>query len=227
MLSSPIPLATRATQIPHLPYVFPRCLMAGYSKALVRPAVSTRLDIDPVPLIGKSRALCPCGRFPSSFIHQVIIIPGLNTNEVIRLYICSRPEDGLRCRQSVKPPLNLKTSSVAYCVRCAYHDTDVGLMRKTLCFRLWHSMQTMLHMITGIHIVWHCIVCYSRMKYCLQYWMLLFKYSIQSSTKEYRPLWGSNRWKTAYIGSFHLSASAMSLLQVSVITLRLVGCYLL
>ena len=24
--------------------------------------------------------------------------------------VCSGPEDGLRCRQGVKPPLNLKTS---------------------------------------------------------------------------------------------------------------------
>ena len=29
---------------------------------------------DPVPLIEKSRASCPSGRFPPSFIHQVIII---------------------------------------------------------------------------------------------------------------------------------------------------------
>ena len=33
---------------------------------------------DPVPLIEKSRVLCPCVRFPPSFIHQVIIITGLN-----------------------------------------------------------------------------------------------------------------------------------------------------
>ena len=32
---------------------------------------------DPVPLIEKSRASCPSGRFPPSFIHQVIIITGL------------------------------------------------------------------------------------------------------------------------------------------------------
>ena len=32
---------------------------------------------DPVPLIEKSRASCPGGRFPR-FIHQVIIITGLN-----------------------------------------------------------------------------------------------------------------------------------------------------
>ena len=47
---------------------------------------------DPVPLIEKSRALCPSGRFPPSFIHQVIIITGLN-----KLNVCSRPEDGLIC----------------------------------------------------------------------------------------------------------------------------------
>ena len=29
---------------------------------------------DPVPLTENSRALCPSGRFPPSFIHQVIII---------------------------------------------------------------------------------------------------------------------------------------------------------
>ena len=33
---------------------------------------------DPVPLIEKRRGLCPGGRFPPSFIHQVIIITGLN-----------------------------------------------------------------------------------------------------------------------------------------------------
>ena len=38
---------------------------------------------DPVPLIVKDRALCPGGRFPPSFIHQVIMITGLN-----KLYDC-------------------------------------------------------------------------------------------------------------------------------------------
>ena len=33
---------------------------------------------DPMPLIEKRRGLSPGGRFPSSFIHQVIIITGLN-----------------------------------------------------------------------------------------------------------------------------------------------------
>ena len=48
---------------------------------------------DPVPLIEKRRGLSPGGRFPPSFIHQVII---------------SHPKDGLRCRQGVKPSLKLK-----------------------------------------------------------------------------------------------------------------------
>ena len=38
---------------------------------------------DPVPLIAKRRGLSPGGRFPPSFIHQVIIITGLN-----KLYSC-------------------------------------------------------------------------------------------------------------------------------------------
>ena len=57
---------------------------------------------DPVLLIEKSRALSPGGRFPPRFIHQVIII-----TRVIRLR--SRPEDGLGCRQGVKP---LKTETL-------------------------------------------------------------------------------------------------------------------
>ena len=38
---------------------------------------------DPVPLIAKRRGLSPGDRFPPSFIHQVIIITGLN-----KLYNC-------------------------------------------------------------------------------------------------------------------------------------------
>ena len=33
---------------------------------------------DPLPLIEKSRASCPGGMFPPSFLHQVIIITSLN-----------------------------------------------------------------------------------------------------------------------------------------------------
>ena len=48
---------------------------------------------DPLPLIEKSRASCTNGRFPPSFIHQVIIIDHCTEYVVI---VCSRPEDGLR-----------------------------------------------------------------------------------------------------------------------------------
>ena len=37
---------------------------------------------DPMPLIAKRRGLSPGGRFPPSFIHQVIIITGLNKSGV-------------------------------------------------------------------------------------------------------------------------------------------------
>ena len=38
---------------------------------------------DPMPLIAKRRGLSPGGRFPPSFIHQVIVITGPN-----KLYNC-------------------------------------------------------------------------------------------------------------------------------------------
>ena len=41
-------------------------------------------DHVPVPLVEKSRGLSPGGRFPPSFIHQVIIITGLNK---LQLYV--------------------------------------------------------------------------------------------------------------------------------------------
>ena len=40
---------------------------------------------DPVPLIVKSSASCPDGRFPPSFIYQVIIITGLT--KLYELYV--------------------------------------------------------------------------------------------------------------------------------------------
>ena len=57
---------------------------------------------DPVPLIEKSRATCPGGRFSPRFINQAIIITGLNK---LYMTVYSHPEDGLRCRQDVTPPL--------------------------------------------------------------------------------------------------------------------------
>ena len=44
----------------------------------------------PVPLIEKRRGLSPCGRFPPSFIHQVIIITGLNK---LQLYVLALKMD--------------------------------------------------------------------------------------------------------------------------------------
>ena len=58
---------------------------------------------DPVPLIENSKASCPDGRFPPSFIHQVIILTGLTI--VMTSPVCFHPEDGLGCRQDVKPAL--------------------------------------------------------------------------------------------------------------------------
>ena len=43
----------------------------------------TGLITDPAPLIDKRRGLSPGGRFPPSFIHEVIINTGLN-----KLYNC-------------------------------------------------------------------------------------------------------------------------------------------
>ena len=60
---------------------------------------------DPVALSEKKRRLSPGGRFPPSFIHQVIIITRMN--KLYNHMICSRPEDGLRCRLGVKLPLKL------------------------------------------------------------------------------------------------------------------------
>ena len=42
------------------------------------PVSATGHIKDSVPLVKKSRASCPGGRFPPSFIHQVIIITALN-----------------------------------------------------------------------------------------------------------------------------------------------------
>ena len=39
---------------------------------------------DPVPLVEKRRGLSPGGRFPPSFIHQVVVITGLNK---LQLYV--------------------------------------------------------------------------------------------------------------------------------------------
>ena len=81
-----------------------------------RPGMSSRVCgtghiQDPVPLIEKRRGLSPGGRFPPGFIHRGIVITGL--------IVCSRPEDGLRCRLGVKFPLKLKLHYCC-CSCCLY-----------------------------------------------------------------------------------------------------------
>ena len=86
-----------AMSSPPPPPVGRDCLRVWSSRVCVTGQIQ-----DPVPLIQKSRAQCPSGRFPPSFFHQVIIT-GLN-----KLCGCTfSPEDGLRCRQGVTPPLKL------------------------------------------------------------------------------------------------------------------------
>ena len=48
---------------------------------------------DPVSLIEKSRAMCPGGRLPPSFIHDVIIITGLNKLYDYYVLALKRPLD--------------------------------------------------------------------------------------------------------------------------------------
>ena len=47
----------------------PQWSMTGESKALECPVATGHIK-DSVPLVERSRALCPGGRFPPSFIHQ-------------------------------------------------------------------------------------------------------------------------------------------------------------
>ena len=58
--------------------VFPSAPRLGNQKPwYVQPCLCDWAYKDPVPLIEKGRGLSPSGRFPPSFIHQVIIITGL------------------------------------------------------------------------------------------------------------------------------------------------------
>ena len=61
--------------------VFPPLVIKGLG--LPSFVYATGHIIDPLPLIEKRRGLSPGGWFPPSFIHQVIIITGLN-----KLYNC-------------------------------------------------------------------------------------------------------------------------------------------
>ena len=74
---------------------------------------------DPMSLIEKKRGLSPGGRFPPGFIHQVIIITGLN-----KLYDCMfSPWGGPGCRLGVNSPLKLKTVFVCESPAIPNNDT--------------------------------------------------------------------------------------------------------
>ena len=78
MLSVGVPLAELTIS------AFPQVLRDWVIKGLGMSSFYTTGHIkEPVPLIEKRRGLSPGGRFPPSFIHQVIIITGLN-----KLYNC-------------------------------------------------------------------------------------------------------------------------------------------
>ena len=64
-----------------LPPVLRDCVIKGLGMSSL--VYATGHIKDPVPLIEKRRGLSPGGRFPHRFIHQVIIITGLN-----KLYNC-------------------------------------------------------------------------------------------------------------------------------------------
>ena len=86
----------------------------------------------PMPLIEKRRGLSPGGRFPPSFIHQVIIITGLNK---LQLYVLA--VDGLRCRQGVKPPLN--STQLSFSMWCARGFTLVFVFQQGVTVSAPHS----------------------------------------------------------------------------------------
>ena len=58
-------------------------VMKGLGMSSLVYATGHIKEKDPVPLVDKRRGLSPGGRFPPSFIHQVIIITGLD-----KLYNC-------------------------------------------------------------------------------------------------------------------------------------------
>ena len=79
---------------------------------------------DPVPLIQKSRASCPGGRVPSSLIHQVVIITGLN--KLYTCTVCSRPEDKTSTQAQTMTGLEVRTVTLNLAVLHA-----AGLARLT------------------------------------------------------------------------------------------------
>ena len=74
------PLGVRVLAVLNISDSPPQCLRDWVIKGLGMHSrvYATGHIKDPVPLIDKRRGLSPGGRFPPSFIHQVIIITGLN-----------------------------------------------------------------------------------------------------------------------------------------------------
>ena len=72
---------TRGTELYGFPPVLRDWVIKGFGMSSLVYAIGHIKD--PVPLIEQRRGLSPGGRFPPSFIHQVIIITGLN-----KLYNC-------------------------------------------------------------------------------------------------------------------------------------------
>ena len=67
---------TRGTELSAFPPVLRDWVIKGLGMSSL--VYATGHIKDPVPLIDKRRGLSPGGWFPPSFIHQVIIITGLN-----------------------------------------------------------------------------------------------------------------------------------------------------
>ena len=83
---------TLNTPPPSTPGSAPNTLLKSPNTLLAARVVPSKSSLnyatghvkDPVPLVEKSRGLSPGGRFPPSFIHQVVIITGLNK---LQLYV--------------------------------------------------------------------------------------------------------------------------------------------
>ena len=71
---------------------FPQWSMTASCLGMSSRVCATGHIKDSMSLTEKSRESCPGGRFPPSFIHQVIIITGLNK---LWLAVCSRPDADL------------------------------------------------------------------------------------------------------------------------------------
>ena len=92
-------------------------------------ACATEHIKDPVPLIEKRRGLSPGGRFPPSFIHQVIIITGLNKLYVLALKMVLQTCPAYLC---------YKGYVCGYYVMCVHESVCcVGVCRMCVFVGVW------------------------------------------------------------------------------------------